>query len=56
MQHALGVYLGAITLLTLLFGAGLITIAYTQGAPDALLILIGILRIAGRQSIGARSW
>lgn len=42
-QHALGVYLGAIVLLTLFFSAGLITVAYAQGAPGALLVLTGIL-------------
>ncbi|MDO8893832.1 glycoside hydrolase family 94 protein [Nitrosomonas sp.] len=42
-QHALGIYLGAIVLLTLFFSAGLITVAYAQGAPGALLVLTGIL-------------
>lgn len=41
--HALGVYLGAIVLLTLFFSAGLITVAYAQGAPGGLLVLIGLL-------------
>ncbi len=44
-QRPLGLYLGTIALLTLLFNAGLVTIAHAQGVPDELLVLLGILAL-----------
>ncbi len=44
-QRPLGLYLGAISLLTLLFSAGLVAIAHVQGVPDELAVLIGILAL-----------
>ena len=40
---ALPLYLGAITLITVIFTGGLLTEAHSGGLPDLLLILIGIL-------------
>ncbi len=44
-QRPLGLYLGAIALLTLLFSAGLVAIAHAQGVPDEWLVLIGLLAL-----------
>jgi hypothetical protein len=39
----LGLYLGAIALLTLLFSAGLLAMAQAQGIPDEMQVPIGLL-------------
>lgn len=44
-QHALGVYLGSIVFLTLLFSTGLMVITHTQGVPDDFSLLIGMLTL-----------
>ncbi|WP_430233219.1 GH36-type glycosyl hydrolase domain-containing protein [Nitrosomonas communis] len=44
-QHALMVYLGLITLLTLLFSASLMSIVHTQNVSNEFSLLIGILAL-----------
>ena len=44
-QHALGLYLGLIALLTLLFSTGLMAITYIQGLSNEFSLLIGILAL-----------
>jgi len=42
-RRPLGLYLGAIALLTLLFSAGLLAMAQAQGIPDEMQVPIGLL-------------
>lgn len=44
-KYTLHVYLGLITLLTLLFSTGLVAIAHTQDVTDEFLLLIGIFAL-----------
>ncbi|MDP1680348.1 MAG: cyclic beta 1-2 glucan synthetase, partial [Burkholderiales bacterium] len=44
-RRPLGWYLGAITLLTLLFSAGLLAMAQAQGVSDEMLVAIGLLAL-----------
>ncbi|MEO6697308.1 MAG: cyclic beta 1-2 glucan synthetase, partial [Gammaproteobacteria bacterium] len=50
-RRPLGLYLGAIALLTLLFSAGLVAMAHAQGAPDELVVLIGILALVSTSQL-----
>ncbi|SDY42784.1 GH36-type glycosyl hydrolase domain-containing protein [Nitrosomonas halophila] len=57
-QRSLGIYLGLIALLTLLFSASLMAIVYTQDVSDKFPLLIGVLTLlpASQLALALVNW